>query len=73
MRQIEGYQKELVKITSDKADVNKKMADKRKKRTDAAMNLQKAETAEGKKVMQQQKKLHDAYNRQIADLTSQLK
>ena len=72
MRQIEGYQRDLVKITSDKADVNKKMAEKRKKRVDAAVNLQKAEATEGKKAMQQQKKLQDAYNRQIADLTSQL-
>lgn len=72
MRQIDGYQKELVKIISDKADVNKKLANKRKKRADATVKLQKEETAQAKIIEQQQKRIQKAYEHQIADLTAQL-
>lgn len=46
LRQIDSYQKEFTKIVSDKADVNKKLADKRKKRTDASIRLQKEEATQ---------------------------
>jgi small-conductance mechanosensitive channel len=72
LRQIDSYQKELAKIVSDKADVNKKLADKRKKRTDASIRLQKEEATQIKVVEQQQKRLQEAYERQIVDLKSQL-
>jgi vacuolar-type H+-ATPase subunit I/STV1 len=72
MRQIDGYQKELAKIISDKADVNKKLADKRKKRADVTVKLQKEEAAQAKIIEQQQKRIQKAYEHQIADLTAQL-
>jgi len=71
VRQIESYQKELAKIISDKADVNKKLAVKRKKHTDATVKLQKAEATQAKVVERQQKGIQEAYNRQIADLKAQ--
>lgn len=49
MRQAENYQKELSKIISDKASVNQKLADKRKRRIDAVGKLQKEELAQAKK------------------------
>lgn len=72
MRQIDSYQKELAKIISDKADVNKKLADKRKKRADASVKLQKEEATQTKVVERQQKRVQEAYERQIVDLKSQL-
>jgi len=72
MRQIDRYQKELTKIISDKADVNKKLADKRKKRADAEAKLQKEEASQAKTAEKQQKKIHEGYERQIADLTTKL-
>lgn len=73
MRQIQGWQNELVKILSDKADVNKRIADKRKKRADNALKLQKEEADEWKKADKAQKAMHDNYERRIAELSSQLK
>lgn len=61
MRQIDIYKKELAKITSDKAEINKRLADKSKKRADATVKLQR-----------QQKRVQEAYKRQIDDLTTQL-
>ena len=50
MRQIENYQKEISKILADKATINKKLDDKRKKRIDAVNKLQKEETLQTKKL-----------------------
>src|SRR5680860_587945 len=72
LRQIDSYQKELTKIISDKASVNKKLADKRKKRADASVKLQKEEATQTKVVERQQKRLQETYERQIVDLKSQL-
>lgn len=71
-RQIESCQKNLSKILSDKATVNQKLADKRKRRVDAAGKLQKEELVQAKKVEKQQKNLYAAYEKQIKELTDQI-
>lgn len=73
MRQIENYQKEISKILSDKATINQKLADKRKKRIDAVNKLQKEETLQTKKLTKQQQDIFTAYERQIDELTKQIK
>lgn len=72
MRQAENYQKELSKIISDKASVNQKLADKRKRRIDAVGKLQKEELAQAKKTEKQQKSMQEVYERQIRELTEKI-
>lgn len=69
MRQIDSYQKEITRIVSDKADVNKKLADKRKKRLSAMERLQKEEITQSKL---QQQKIQNLYEQQIVDLKGKL-
>jgi len=47
-RTVNLYLKELVRVLSDKADINKTMADKRKKLSDATLKLQKEESTRTK-------------------------
>lgn len=49
MRQIENYQKEVSRILSDKATINQKLAEKRKRRVDAVAKFQKEELLQAKK------------------------
>lgn len=72
MRQVENYQKELSRILSDKATINQKMADKRKRRVDAAGKLQKEELAQANKVEKQQRNIYEAYEQQIKELQEQI-
>lgn len=71
LRQIQGYQSEFVKINNNKADINKKIADKRKKRTDVVIKLQREEAEEAKRAAREQKRIYDAYERRIAELNTQ--
>jgi hypothetical protein len=73
MRQMDGYNRELVKIISDKADVNKKIADKRKSRANVAIKLQKEEMSEKKNNDKIQQSLLSEYQRKITDLSLQIK
>jgi TIR domain. len=73
MRQIQGWQNELVKILNDKADVNKRIADKRKNRADTALKLHREEAEVLKKADKAQKELLTNYEKRITDLSSQLK
>lgn len=73
MRQIENYQKEISRILSDKASINQKLADKRKKRITAVDKLQREEIVQSKKLAKQQQNIYTAYERQIAELTKQIK
>ena len=73
MSQIDSYQNEINKVLSNKADINKKLADKRKRRTDAALKLQKEESTYQKALVKQQKDIHAAYEQQIAELKQQIK
>ncbi|MHB1419803.1 MAG: TIR domain-containing protein [Bacillota bacterium] len=72
MRQIQGYNNELVKIVSDKANTSKQIADKRKKRADTAIKLQKEEADAAKKASKAQQAIQSSYEKQISDLTSQI-
>lgn len=72
MRQIDSYQREISKILADKATINKKLADKRKKRVDAVGKLQKEEATQAKTLAKQQKNVFTAYERQINELTKQI-
>lgn len=72
MRQIESYQKEVSKILADKATINQKLADKRKRRVDAVGKLQKEEATQAKVLAKQQKSIFTAYERQINELTKQI-
>lgn len=71
LRQIQGYQSELVKINNNKADINKRIADKRKKRTDVVIKLQREEAEEAKRAAREQQRIYDAYERRIAELNTQ--
>lgn len=73
MRQIENYQKEISRILSDKASINQKLADKRKKRIAAVDKLQREEIEQTKKSAKQQQNIFTTYERQIAELTKQIK
>lgn len=72
MRQIDSYQREIAKILADKATINQKLADKRKKRVDAVGKLQKEEATQAKTLAKQQKNVFTAYERQINELTKQI-
>ncbi|MFA5383816.1 MAG: TIR domain-containing protein [Eubacteriales bacterium] len=71
-RQIQGYQNELARIIDDKAGINKKIAEKRKKRADTTVKLQREETAEMQKANKIQKSIQSGYERRIADLSAQI-
>jgi predicted nucleic acid-binding Zn-ribbon protein len=73
MRQIQGYNNELARIASDKADTSKKIADKRKRRADTAIKLQKEEADAAKKAIKAQQAIQDSYEKQISDLTSRIR
>ena len=72
LRQIQGYQNELVRISNNKADINRKIADKRKRRTDIAIKLQREEAEEAKKAAREQQEVYNDYERRIAELNTQL-
>lgn len=71
-RQIEGYQKDLTKILTEKANINKKIADKKEKLSAATLKLQKEERSRAKSLTKQQEKIYDTYEKQILDLTNQV-
>ncbi|HAG10053.1 MAG TPA: hypothetical protein DCK76_01330 [Desulfotomaculum sp.] len=71
-RQIQGYQNELAKVVDDKAYINKKIADKRMKRADTTVKLQREEAAEMQKAYKAQQAIQRGYERQIADLSAQI-
>lgn len=72
LRQIQGYQNELMRILDDKAGINKKIAEKRKKRADIAIKLQREETAEIQRANKVQQAIQSGYEKQIADLSAQI-
>lgn len=72
LRQIQGYQNDLAKVLDGKADVNKRIADKRMKRADTAVKLQREEAVELQKANKAQAVIHSGYERRIADLSAQI-
>ena len=71
MSQIQRYQSEHTKISLKKAEYNKKIADKRRKRIDAFQKLQKEQINETKKIEQQQQ-IYRSYETEIKNLASQV-
>lgn len=69
--QITTWNKELNKKTKDSADYGKKIADKRKKRNNAYLKLQKEEQQENKKQADVMKKMQVSYEKRIDELTHQ--
>ncbi len=71
-RQIETHQKDLSNIVSQKATVNRKIADKRKKLSAATLKLQKEEAIQSQNRSKQQEKIYANYERQISELSKQV-
>lgn len=72
MNQIARYNDASNKATSESADLAKKIADKRKKRNDAYLKLQKEQQNEQKKQDNKIKNMQKSYERKITDLSSQM-
>ena len=72
MNQISRYNDASNKATSESADLAKKIADKRKKRNDAYLKLQKEQQNEQKKQDKKIKNMQKSYERKITDLSSQM-
>lgn len=72
MNQIARYNDASNKATIESADLAKKIADKRKKRNDAYLKLQKEQQNEQKKQDKKIKNMQKSYERKITDLSSQM-
>lgn len=68
MRQIESHKKVAAKARADSAELQKKIADKRKKRNDSYIRLQKEQQIEQKKQDKKVKSMRQAYEDRIAEL-----
>ena len=72
LSQIKRHESDTVKAASAQADVDKKIADKQKKRSDAQAKLQREEATERKKSDKSQASLKRGYEQRIGELTEQL-
>lgn len=72
MRQIEQHQSAGNKAASESANLAKKIADKRTKRNDAYLKLQKAQAEEQKKQDKEMKKMQASYENRIKELSMRL-
>lgn len=70
MRQVEGYESTARKADSASADYAKKIADKRTKRNDAYLKLQKEEQSERKKQEKSIANMKRVYEQRISELES---
>ena len=73
LNQISGWEKDLAKKTKDSSDYGKKISDKRKKRNEAYLKLQKEEKQEGKKKEKAIKEMQASYESRIDELFNQVK
>jgi len=73
MRQIQGYNNDLTRITSEKAVISKKIADKRQKHADTVIKLQKEEAEAERKAIKAQQAIQESYEKRISELTSTIK
>ncbi len=71
MSQIEKYNNDAVKAANVSADLQKKIADKRVKRNDVYLKLQKAQIDEQKKQDKAVKQMQSIYEARISELASQ--
>lgn len=72
LKQISGWETDIVKKSKESADFASKIADKRKKRAEAYLRLQKAEQEEQKKYNKQNLKIIQGYENRINDLQQQV-
>lgn len=71
MRQIDGYRSDEIKASQESAALQKKIADKRTKRNEAYLKLQKETQAEQKKQDKVTKRMQDSYENRIRELQAQ--
>lgn len=71
LKQISGWQNDAAKKYADSADLGKKIADKRQKRNDNYLKLQKAQQDEQKKQNTEALKIQKSYERRILELQQQ--
>ncbi|WP_051940247.1 toll/interleukin-1 receptor domain-containing protein [Stenoxybacter acetivorans] len=69
---IEKFNTDAIRAVNARADIDKKIADKRKKRAEAQVKLQKEEVAERKKNDKAQVVLQQNYEQRIDELTGQI-
>ena len=69
IKQIEQYQAASNKTAGESADLAKKIADKRARRNDAYIKLQRAQTEEQKKQDSEMKKMQTSYENRIKELS----
>ena len=70
MRQIQGYNNDLTRITSEKAVMSKKIADKRQKHADTVIKLQKRKLRLKEKPLKPNKAIQEGYEKRISELAS---
>lgn len=70
LKQISGWTSDRAKKLSESAELGKKVADKRQKRNDAYLKLQKAQQDEQKKQERQMKRMQASYENRISQLQS---
>lgn len=68
IRQISSWQSDCAKKSAESADLGKKIADKRQRRNDAYLKLQKAQQDEQKKQANQLKRMQESYEERISQL-----
>lgn len=71
LRQISGWQSDYAKKSAESADVGRKISDKRQKRNDAYLKLQKAQQDEQKKRDKEMKSIQSSYENRIQELSRQ--
>jgi len=70
--QIDRYNDEAIKAAKEKADIDKKIADKRKSRASISVKLQNEESIERKRADNVQKAIQQKYEKRIRELTAEL-
>lgn len=68
IRQIEGYQSSAIRASAESADLSKKIADKRTKRNEAALRLQREEIRLKNDQDKAVKQMQQSYERRIEEL-----
>lgn len=71
-RQMQNYQSEIAKIRKNAADISAKIANKRKKRADMAVKLQKEEMDDLCKAEKERESINNKYKKQITSLMEQI-
>lgn len=71
-KQIASYESDKVKKASDSADIGKRIADKRKKRSEAYLKLQKEQQNEQKKQDKANRQIQASYEARIKELQQQI-